>query len=549
MSPAKELTIQQALSRAKKAIKKGNAAVAQQLYNSILQHSPDNPIAKQGLRKLQKGLPPKQSVRLQKTEPSQEQINVLINLFQTGQITKAEQACSELLQTYPQSLVVLNMLGETLQRQAKNQDAIQAFNKAIGIKPDFAEAYNNRGNALSDLGQAKGAVASYDKAIVLKPDFAEAYNNRGNVLRDLGQLKEAAENFEKAIEIKPDYAMAHHNLSSAKSYKSGDAQIGLLETLYTGSKTNKLESSYLCFALAKVYEDLAEYDKSFNYLTEGNLLRKKELNYDIDDDKKIIAKIKKVFINAHPAIKNESDEHASIQPLFIVGMPRSGTSLAEQILSSHTKVHGAGELNIMKKLVQPILAESYDYAIKQDTDKLTRISTETLHDDYLEALTALNVSEKIITDKMPLNFLWIGFILSAFPRAKIIHLNRNPIATCCSIYKHRFSAEGNGFAYDLLDLAEYYKHYIDLMSFWRERYPDSIYDLCYEDLTENQEEQTRKLLEFCNLEWEEQCLDFHKTKRVVNTASASQVREKMYKGSSEVWRKYEKHLQPLINNL
>jgi len=195
-----------------------------------------------------------------------------------------------------------------------------------------------------------------------------------------------------------------------------------------------------------------------------------------------------------------------------------------------------------------ILSKLPDQSVSQDKRKWFQNEINRVHDGYLEKLTALKVPEKTITDKMPLNFRWIGFILSAFPEAKIIHLNRDPRATCWSIYKHYFK-KGNGYADDLGDLVEFYKLYIDLMSFWRERFPNAIYDLCYEDLTENQEQETRKLLTYCDLHWEMQCLDFHQTKRTVQTMSAAQIRKKMYQGSSEAWRKYAVHLQPLINGL
>ena len=215
----------------------------------------------------------------------------------------------------------------------------------------------------------------------------------------------------------------------------------------------------------------------------------------------------------------------------------------EQILACHSQVHGAGELVFMERLASSILS------IQSDHHKLSQNDIKRVHDGYLAKLTELKVPEKIITDKTPHNFLWIGFILSAFPEAKIIHLNRDPKAICWSIYKRYFSTRGHGYAYDLVDLAEYYKLYIDLMSFWRERFPNAIYDLCYEDLTESQEEETRKLLAFCDLQWENGCLDFHQNTRVVQTMSAAQVRKKMYQGSSEAWKKYAVHLQPLVNGL
>ena len=303
--------------------------------------------------------------------------------------------------------------------------------------------------------------------------------------------------------------------------------------------------------MAKASEDIKDYEVSFNYLVEGNRLRKKELNYTIDTDRRLFSKIKDIFVRGDSTPGDITNEQASISPIFIVGMPRSGTTLVEQILASHSKVHGAGELEVMNKIVAPVLSNIVEHNGNLETKTLSTEQAITIRDNYLKALTALIVPEKIITDKMPINFQWVGFILSAFPHAKIIHLNRDPRAVCWSIYKHNFTSKGNGngYAYDLDDLVEFYKLYTDLMSFWHEQYPSRIYDIGYEALTENQEEETRNLLEYCDLEWENQCLDFHKTKRAVKTASSVQVRKSMYQGSSEAWRKYEEWLQPLIDNL
>ena len=716
MSQSQQLTIEQAISRAEKAAKQGNAAVARQLYNSVLQHKPSHPIATQGLSELQKELPHNPSVQAQMANPSQDQLNALINLYHSGQMLKTEQACKELLQSYPQSLIVLNLLGAILPRQGQLQQAVQVFNqiirlqpddaevysnrgvvltelgrleeavhshdraiqlkpsfaeaycnrgialtklgqleeavanydkaielkpdfagaycsrgnvliglrqleeavasynrviqlkpdfaeayynrsdalmdlgqleeavasydkaielkpdyaeaycnrgnvlielrqleeavasydKAIELKPDFAEAYYNRGNALTELGQLEAAVASYDKTIELQPDFAEAYYNCGNALTELGQLEAAVESYDKAIELQPDCAEAYYNLSLLKKFKPEDPQIGAMESLYMDSEASEQDHIHLCFALAKAYDDLDDYDKCFACLDEGNRRRQKELNYNIETDRRMVAKVKSIFSSGSLTPDVVLDGKVSVQPVFIVGMLRSGTSLAEQILASHSLVHGAGELNAMSELVSSILSKPSVQNTSHNKSPLSQNGISTVHDGYLEVLASLKVSEKIITDKMPLNFKWIGFILSAFPDAKIIHLNRDPRATCWSIYKHYFSSNGNGYAYDLLDLVEFYQLYIDLISAWRELFPNSIYDLCYESLTENQQEETYKMLAFCDLEWEDQCLDFHKTERVVQTASVAQVRQKMYQGSSEEWRKYEKHLQPLI---
>jgi hypothetical protein len=235
--------------------------------------------------------------------------------------------------------------------------------------------------------------------------------------------------------------------------------------------------------------------------------------------------------------------------VFIVGMPRSGTTLVEQILASHTKVFGAGELATMGGLLGLFFAHAPGRNSGDSKGPITQLDIDIIRSTYLETLSAMNVSEKTITDKMPMNFLWIGFILSAFPEAKIIRLNRDPMATCWSIYRRFFSSKGNDYGYDMVDLAQFYELYTDLMSFWHEHFPNRIFDICYEDLTANQEDETRKLLDYCELDWQENCLSFHKTKRVVKTASAAQVRQEMYKGSSEVWKKYESYLRPMIESL
>ena len=215
MTHPQRLTIKQALSRAKMAIKQGNTTVALQLYNAVLQQQPNHLIAKKGLRKLQKGLPHDQSMQAQTANPSHDQINALVNLYHTGQLAKTEQACRELLQTYPQAFFIINVLGVALQEQGKFQEAVQTFNKAIEIKPDYAEAYNNRGNALCDPGQLNEALESYEKAIQLRPDYADAHSNRGNALHKLGRLEDAVESCEKAIEFKPDFAEAYGNRGNA----------------------------------------------------------------------------------------------------------------------------------------------------------------------------------------------------------------------------------------------------------------------------------------------------------------------------------------------
>ena len=253
-----------------------------------------------------------------------------------------------------------------------------------------------------------------------------------------------------------------------------------------------------------------------------------------------------MFNSAYSGIeKSLSSEPSTFKPIFIVGMPRSGTTLVEQIISSHHNVHGAGELTNLPDIIAPIATNH----LNQGVNKLPEKAFLSIREQYLDVLLNLNVPESVITDKLPLNFTYIGFILTAFPEAKIVHMKRDARAICWSIYKSNFRNTGNGYSYNIDDLAGFYGLYIDIMDFWHQLFPGKIYDICYEDLTTNQEEETRKLLQYSELDWDENCLSFHKNKRAVKTASALQVRQKIYQGSSEAWKKYEAHLKPLIKAL
>ena len=467
--------------------------------------------------------------------------NLGFTLQQLGQheaaIKSYEQAIA-IKQAYPNAH---NNLGAILQELGQLDAAVKSYEHAIAIKPDYADAYNNLGNALRGLGQMDAGVNSLKKAIAINPDYAQAHNNLGVSFQEQSQVDDAVKQYEKAIALKPDYVSAHHHLSVLKKYTASDPHIAQMQSLLSTSNLSQSDRTHLCFALAKVNEDLGNQDEFFEFLHEGNRLRKEELNYSLDNSQNLSSTVKKMFSST----LSLSYEPSTIQPVFIVGMLRSGTSLVEQIIASHHAVYGAGELNTLADLIEPILNNH----LAKDKYKLSEKTFLSIRQEYLEALSRFNVPENVITDKMPLNCQYIGFILSAFPEAKIVHMKRDARATCWSIYKHYFSSAGNGWAYNLDDLAGFYGIYSNIMDFWHQTFPDKIYDLCYEDLTTNQEEETRKLLKYCELEWDENCLNFHASKRAVKTASAIQVRHKMYQGSSEAWKKHEEYLQPLIKAL
>ena len=521
-----------------------------------------------------------------------EKIQSAIALFSNGQIQEALVEIETLIKDYPFQPLLFNISGAFYKEIGKLDEAVKRFEKALTIKPDYAEAHNNLGVVLKDLGQLDEAVKSYEKAltieedyaeahnnlgivlqeldqlhvavksyeqaIAIKPDYAEAHNNLGIILRNLGQVDEAVKSFEKTLAFKPDFAAAHFRLSSLKQYKANDPHITQMQSLLSTSNLSQSDRIHLCLAMARVYENLGNQDEFFKFLHEGNRLRKEELNYSLDQDHRLFSIVKEMF-REPPSLSHES---STIKPIFIVGLPRSGTTLVEQIIDSHHAVYGAGESQTFRKLLTLIVR---DHLIEDTTTASTTIGGMnisisdmnnlpkkvflSIREQYLDELSSLNVSENVITNKGLLNFRFVGFILSAFPEAKIVHLKRDARATCWSIYKHYFSSTGNGWAYNLDDLTGFYALYSDLMDFWHQTFPNKIYDLCYEDLTTNQEEETRKLLEYCELDWDENCLNFHANKRAVKTVSALQVRQKMYQGSSEAWKKHEAYLEPLIKAL
>ena len=422
------------------------------------------------------------------------------------------------------------------------------FDKALAIKPNYAEAANHRGSIFQNSGDLNNAIKYYQRSLAIDPNLADAYNNIGLAEVELNKTVNAIKSFENAISIDPNFANAYYNLSQFKHYTFSKEQVEKMLSILVTDGISQPDLIAINFALAGFNEGLDNQDEFFSYLNEGNRLRKKELNYSIDTSHKLFSIIYETFAMLPNSInKSLQNITPTKRPIFILGMPRSGTTLVEQIISSHEEVYGAGELNTLMRLYYPILENILSN--EKDKNILSEENLILIREKYLDSLSQLNTTASIITDKTPANFQFIGFIFSIFPDAKIIHLKRDPRAICWSIYKSKWMGNGYGFSYNMDDLASYYDSYSKLMDFWHKEFPEKIYDICYEDLTTNQEEMTRKLLEYCELDWDDNCLNFHKNKRPVKTASSLQVREKIYQGSSEVWKKYEAHIQPLINGL
>ena len=454
-----------------------------------------------------------------------------------GDLEAAIESYKQALKIKPDYAQAYSNMGIALKGKGDLNAAISSYKQALKIKPDYAEAYNNMGSALNDKGDLEAAIENYKQALKIKPDYAQAYNNMGIALKDKGDLEAAIESYKQALKIKSDYAEAYRNLSTMHRYKEHDEYFLKMQSLCQSSSVSDEQRCHLNFALSKASEDLNEVSQSFNYLKIGNELRKKILSYDIKKDIELFSQLKK----SYPSIALQSVvESSDLKPIFILGMPRSGTTLVEQIVSSHSEVTGAGELSYVSKFGGPTARG----AIKPNTKMILDFRQR-----YIEALKKRSDGRSIVTDKMPQNFLYVGLIFSAFPDAKVIHVNRDPAATCWSNYKHYFIDKELGYCYDLDDTVTYFGLYTDLMQFWLGHYGDRIYNLNYDNLTINQDDETRKLIEYLELEWENDCLSPQHNKRSVRTVSQQQVRQKVYQGSSQQWRKFEPYLNGAFDQL
>ena len=544
------LLLKKEVNYAVKLLTNGQINEALKIVEALIKKSPNVPllynirgVCYQTIRELGNAIDDFSQATILKSDYAEAYCNLGVTYQEKGDLVSAVNAYKNAIDNDNNYPTAHNNLGKIFLASGEIDSSIEHLECAITLKSDFADAHNNLGSAFLRINKLNDAIKSYKKAIALKPDFAVANNNLGIAYLRTGDPKLASKFFENAITITPGYATAHHKLSGVKVYKEKDKQVSLIESLLIENNLSQKERIYLNFALAKAYEDLGNHEELFKHLNEGNRIRKKEMSNSIADSEEHNELIK-LFFNSNNInnIKLTYRDSLPIRPIFIVGMPRSGTSLVEQIISSHHEVYGAGEVNNFHNIIMPIIekhAVNENYNLKNDEFALIR-------KQYSNSLERFYANEKVITDKWILNFKTIGFILSAFPESKIVHLKRDARATCWSIYKHYFSDEGNRWAYDYQDLARFYKSYVGLMDYWHNLFPGKIYDISYEDLTSNQEKETRNLLRYCDLDWDENCLNFYTNTRAVKTASAVQVRNKMYQGSSDVWRQYSEHLKPLL---
>ena len=502
------------------------------------------------------------------------EIQILVNNYKYGDFKKVLSKCSYLVKKYPKNDFLWNLTGLSFQRIGKQENAVTSFKNAIDHNPKNNSAKNNLGisykimrryseaekifsellidnpnyvNAIINLANLKKdtyfldeATSYYKKALSIDENLPELHLNISSILQVKNKMDEAKEHLFKALKLKNNFTRADQTLSMLLDYKNED------NSDHLSSMLNKIKDSGLVdndkillnFALGKAFEDKKDYENSFKYYEKGNYIKEINIKSNIDSYKKKAEKIKNYFskINVEKITKFTDDR----KKIFILGLPRSGTTLLEKIISSHPKVGSVSEIGFIYEKINEYITTNN----KIDETKIDTLMNKNLSKEYNAFLKSFNVQEEYILDKTLTNFWYIGFIKIFFPNSKIIHSYRNARDNCLSIYKNLFGGNRTDWTYDIKNIQKYVKIYREMMDFWKNKIDKKIYEINYEDLVQNQEIEIKNLLNFCSLEFEQECLQHHKSKNPIKTVSINQSRRPIYKDSVELNLKYKK-----FNNL
>ena len=500
----------------------------------------------------------------------------VINGFKTGQYDYTINKVSTLLKKNQDNDFLWNIKGLILQAQKKYFLSLECLIKATNINPKNIAAINNLGISYKNIMNYPLAEKCFNKALIINPSYVNGLINLGNLKNETLHFNEAIIIYKKAISVDNKITECHINLAYA--YQSINeielAKVHLYETIKldkTQTRADKMISMllnynenndhltemieklqnlklteekkiYLYFAISKAFEDQKNYDLSFDYLEKGNFLQRNQIEYNSKNITELSESIKSFFLNYN--FKQNIKKINKKEVIFIMGLPRSGTTLVEKIISSHPKVSSLGELNHLSNLLMNRVIKNN----KINIDIAEFFLNEDLAKDYFMYLENFNIKNEHITDKSLMNFWFIGFIKIFFPNSKIIHCHRNAKDNCLSIFKNLFDTH-QGWFYDQDDLAKYYKTYKDLMSFWNNKLDGEILNIEYESLVKKTDREIKRIINFCNLDWDEACLNFHQSDTPIKTLSVNQANKPIYNSSLDTSKNYEKKLQKLFSKL
>ena len=577
------------LAEAVEALRAGRFSRAAELTDEALQLEPNNPdgLHLGGIVALQLGRLPIAVERLRRANARSPANPALLGdyglaLHRAGRLADAEATLRRALKlqpAYPEALVNLgNVLGDL----GRDDEALLCYNRAIALRPDFSEAHSNLALLDLRLGLPLEAVAAARRALALRPDMPEGLQSLGHALNaagrfdealivqqraialwprdgechfDLGQtqmhygrLADAATSFRTALALEPRHGDWHRLLSSIVRHKGRDAEIEAMQQLYAAANTSTNDRLNLGFGLGKALEDIGEHDESFGYFLEANRLKRATFRYASAESDKTFADIEASFTADYFA-GDRPQGSPDPAPVFVLGMPRSGTSLVEQVLASHPDVVGAGEFVLLNRLVGGLNQATGPFRFANVLNGLDSANLAGLANAYLAHIRQLAPDARFVVDKTPGNFMLIGMIHLAFPNAKIVHCTRDAVDNSLSVFKTYFSAEGLRYAYDLAEIGHYHNLYLHLMDHWHAVLPGVVHDVSYETMVADFDGEARKLYDFVGLDWRDEAREFFNTARPVQTASAAQVRQPIYKTSVGQRARYGDRIAPLLKAL
>lgn len=412
-----------------------------------------------------------------------------------------------------------------------------------------AYEYSALGSLLTNVGDRRKALQCYKRAEALQPDDARHYFNIASLQRTLGDLGDAEASFDKAIHLNPSDFEAWKLRSELRTQTRERNHVEALENVLNMGIDDPHGKANICYALAKELEDLGESEQSFGYLQQGAGARHAHMQYDLTRDIDTMATIRDTF--SAELLGRDVQGHDSAEPIFVLGMPRTGTTLVERILGSHSDVFAAGELsNFAVQMMAQVREKATSRAVSRDD--LVRLTAgldfAALGKAYVESTRPATGHTAKFSDKLPLNYLYVGLIHLALPNAKIVHVQRDPMDTIYAVYKTLF-VDAYPFSYDLEELARYFVSYHDLMEHWHAALPNVIQTIRYEDLVSNVDVEARRLVDACGLDWQPGCLEFYRNTDASTTASSVQIRRPVYQSSVGKWRDYEARLQPAVTVL
>jgi tetratricopeptide (TPR) repeat protein len=438
-----------------------------------------------------------------------------------------------------------SVLSVSLKEQGNFEEAVETLEKALSVEPGNAEWHSSLGNLLLAWGKEERAFDSFEKALAINPTHVSALHSKGHALKTMGDQDDAIRAYRAAAASRPDLGEIYWSLANLKTFRFDPDEVEFMQTQLDSEKLTDDSKLNFCYSLGKYFEDQKDYPKAFEYYTRGGAIKRENVIFDpveyVAQSDKIIEVFTPEFFEKRAAFG-----YSDAAPILIVGLPRSGSTLIEQILSSHSQVDGTAELSDLMVLGNKTGQNRFDkLKFPESLVDIDADSIEDLGKEYIERTFHHRQGAPYFTDKMPNNFPYIGFLHLILPNAKVIDARRHPLDSCFGSFKQLF-AKGQPFSYDLFELGQYYNSYIRLMKHWDRVLPGKVLRVQYEDNVADQEVQARRMIEHCGLEWEDQVLRFYETERAVKTASSEQVRQPIYNKSVNSWKRYETELEDLI---